>query len=147
MSRKRKKQSSQPRTWRMKRPTRLQSARQWLASQNGRSPDQIAKSYRKRYRVDWPCAILELRTLGIRFDRTWVEQLERPLAGATEARRRRKLINSGNEDCDETFAYIAGFTPGGAPFGVTWEEFDRDQAWQKCCDPHPHEISDEEIPF
>ncbi len=23
---------------------------------------------------------------------------------------------------DSTFAYIAGYTPGGAPYGVTWEE-------------------------
>ena len=25
-------------------------------------------------------------------------------------------------DMDSTFAYIAGYTPGGAPYGVTWEE-------------------------
>lgn len=25
-------------------------------------------------------------------------------------------------DMDGTFAYIAGYTPGGAPYGVTWEE-------------------------
>ncbi len=26
---------------------------------------------------------------------------------------------------DETFAFIAGFTEGGAPFGVTWEDAKR----------------------
>ena len=25
-------------------------------------------------------------------------------------------------DMDDTFSYIAGYTPGGAPYGVTWEE-------------------------
>ena len=25
-------------------------------------------------------------------------------------------------DMDGTFAFIAGYTPGGAPYGVTWEE-------------------------
>ena len=25
-------------------------------------------------------------------------------------------------DMDRTFAYIAGYTPGGAPYGVTWEQ-------------------------
>jgi len=25
-------------------------------------------------------------------------------------------------DSDETFYFIAGYTSGGAPFGVTWEE-------------------------
>lgn len=26
------------------------------------------------------------------------------------------------EDCDGMFAYIAGFTSGGFPYGLTWEE-------------------------
>jgi hypothetical protein len=25
-------------------------------------------------------------------------------------------------DSDDTFAYIAGYTSGGSPFGTTWEE-------------------------
>ena len=25
-------------------------------------------------------------------------------------------------DMDGTFAFIAGYTPGGAPYGVTWEQ-------------------------
>jgi len=36
------------------------------------------------------------------------------------------------EDSDEQFAYIAGYTPGGAPFGVTWEEWEelqREEQW------------------
>lgn len=28
------------------------------------------------------------------------------------------------EESDETFAYIAGYTSGGVPYGVTWEEWD-----------------------
>ena len=27
-------------------------------------------------------------------------------------------------DSDETFAYIAGYTSNGVPYGVTWEEMD-----------------------
>lgn len=27
-----------------------------------------------------------------------------------------------DDTMDSTFAYIAGYTPGGAPFGTTWEE-------------------------
>ena len=26
------------------------------------------------------------------------------------------------EDCDDRFAFIAGYTDGGAPYGVMWEE-------------------------
>ena len=27
-----------------------------------------------------------------------------------------------SEDCDGCFAFIAGYTDGGAPYGVMWEE-------------------------
>lgn len=27
-----------------------------------------------------------------------------------------------HSDMDGTFAFIAGYTPGGAPYGVTWEQ-------------------------
>ena len=29
-----------------------------------------------------------------------------------------------------TFAYIAGYTPGGVPFGVTWEEVGQTPPWE-----------------
>lgn len=29
-------------------------------------------------------------------------------------------------DCVDTFAYIVGDTPGGAPYGTTWEEMGMD---------------------
>ena len=31
-------------------------------------------------------------------------------------------IRDRYEDCDDRFAFIAGYTDGGAPFGVMWEE-------------------------
>jgi len=30
--------------------------------------------------------------------------------------------SSGLIESDDTFAYIAGYTSGGAPYGITWEE-------------------------
>lgn len=40
--------------------------------------------------------------------------------------REQKRIQKENpifhEDQDDTFYYIAGYTSGGAPYGVTWEE-------------------------
>src|ERR1700704_6607384 len=55
-----KKKPLAPRCLRMKRGARLSSARRWLATHKNRTPVQIAKSYRKRFGVDWPCAIHEL---------------------------------------------------------------------------------------
>lgn len=38
-----------------------------------------------------------------------------------EARERERLAEP-YEDCDDRFAFIAGYTDGGAPYGVMWEE-------------------------
>ncbi len=127
VSRKRKR-SLPPRTLRMNRAGRLQSAPRWLATQTGRPAIQIAKSYRKRFGVDWPCAVGELSMLGIRLDAVWVAQLYRALEGAQCSRHKGLQSLKAEEaehvpDSDEHFAYIAGYTPGGWPFGVTWAEW------------------------
>lgn len=40
-------------------------------------------------------------------------------------------------ESDETFAFIAGYTLWGAPYGVTWEEMGIEE----------EELTDEELPF
>jgi hypothetical protein len=111
----------------MKRNARLSSGRHWLARQDGRTPIQIARSYRKHYGVDWPCAIQELASLGVCLPPDWVAQLNLALQGGIRARARRKadrkLENKQpRPDLHEHFAYIAGYTSNGVPFGVTWDE-------------------------
>ena len=113
----------------MKRGARLSSARRWLATQKNRTPVQIAKSYRERHGVDWPCAIHELALLGVSIDPGWVEQLNRSLDGHCQARARRKVAHDLNPssfggDSDGSFAYIAGYTENGVPFGLTRDEVD-----------------------
>jgi hypothetical protein len=124
-----KKKPLPPRCLRMKRGARLSSARRWLATQKNRTPVQIAKSYRERYGVDWTCAIHELALVGVSIDPGWVEQLNRSLDGHRQARTRRKASHNLNlssfaGDSDGSFAYIAGYTDNGVPFGVTWDEVD-----------------------
>jgi len=120
-----------PRRLRMKRPARLQAAKTWLLTQKGRTPAQIGASYRKWYGVDWPCAIQELTHLGVVFDPEWVAQLMRSLDGHHRARAARRMANENPtangfaEDSNEHFAYIAGYTENGVPFGVTWEEWEK----------------------
>lgn len=49
---------------------------------------------------------------------------------------------------DETFAFIAGFTEGGAPFGVTWEDAKRLAAEDGELINCPfEEENEEELPF
>ena len=63
-------------------------------------------------------------------------------------------------DMDGTFAFIAGYTPGGAPYGVTWEEVGIDselpfdekvQLYMKQTDEsaeaHKIDDDDEQLPF
>jgi hypothetical protein len=123
------KQPQSPRRLRLRRPARLQSAKAWHPTQKGRTPAQVGASYRKWFGVDWPCAIQELTQLGVRFDPAWVTQLERSLEGHQRARAARRAASQSRvapgftEDSNEHFAYIAGYTENGVPFGVTWEEW------------------------
>ena len=50
------------------------------------------------------------------------EKKEKPVVKT--ARKRRKKFETLTEEIEqnETFYYIAGYTSGGAPYGVTWEE-------------------------
>jgi len=120
-----------PRRLRMDWQGRLQSAKVWLLTQKGRTPAHIGASYRKWFGVDWPCAIQELTQLGVVFDPEWVAQLTRSLEGHRRARaaqrvaRRSQLDADFPEDSNEHLAHIAGYTPNGVPFGVTWEEWEK----------------------
>lgn len=123
-----------PRRLRKNQRGRWQSAKAWLVTQQGRTPAQIGASYRKWYGVDWPCAIRELTRLGVVFDPGWVAQLMRSLEAHHRARATRRAARKSQscvgftEDSNEQFAYIAGYTPNGVPFGVTWEECEKLEA-------------------
>ena len=155
---KRKEQGSpSPRTRRMDHAGRLQSARSWLATQRGRPAERIARSYRKRYGVDWPCAFEELATLGIKFDPAWRAQLARTLVGGRRARARRKAQQhrgtrcAGRPESDKTFAFIAGYTEGGAAYGITREEWTRMDRREKATPPakvdRKVQPDDDQVPF
>ena len=49
---------------------------------------------------------------------------------------------------DENFAMIIGFTSGGAPYGLTWEEFEKIEAKDGMKEGEDILIEDdEELPF
>lgn len=111
---------------RMKRPARLKSARSWLTTYNGKA---IARGYRKHFGVDWVCVFKELELLGVRVDPEYRDTVLKSVARAIETRTLRKLRRKealdGLIDSDGTFAYIAGYTEAGFPYGVTWEEWEQ----------------------
>ena len=115
-----------PRRKRFNRTQRLQSARAWVPTYEGHD---LVKGYRKWYGVDTVTAILELRQLGIRVPDTRLTQAKETERQAC-ARSAAKKVAVEDEDSvlaaesDETLAYIAGYTLGGAPYGVTWAEIE-----------------------
>ena len=113
--------SSTPRRKRMTRGARLQSAKHWIPSYSGRD---IVKGYRKWYGVDTVCAILELRQLGVAIPESRLLEAKRTEETTAQRRveQRRPAESEALYDSDENFAYIAGYTANGAPYGVPWSE-------------------------
>ena len=102
---------------------RLAAARLWLQSLNS---EKIAKAYRKHFGVDWATAFRELELLGVQVSADYKETVIKSVTGQVEARKRmkaEKLAALDGIEQDETFAYIAGYTSGGAPYGITWAEW------------------------
>ena len=59
-------------------------------------------------------------------ERKAVKAHQQSLVNRKRNKKRKKLEVQNqsliNMDQDDTFYYIAGYTSGGAPYGVTWEE-------------------------
>ena len=116
----------------MKFAERKAKAEKWVSEYDG-TPygGDIIKAYRKKFAVDCMKAVAELQMLGEQIDREKVAvKAYQDIQRAKKAKRKRlreqkrmqKDIPVFHEDQDETFYYIAGYTSGGAPYGVTWEE-------------------------
>lgn len=121
----------------MKFAERKPKAEKWVAAYDGTLyGGDIIKAYRKKFAVDRMKAVEELQLLGVSLTK---EQIDREKAAvrayqevqrAKKAKRKRKceqerMQKEGllfGEDQDDTFYYIAGYTSGGVPYGVTWEE-------------------------
>ena len=103
----------------MKRNQRLLSSKEWMENYRGKN---MVRGYAKWYGVDLICAIRELRLNGILID----EDYEKKVRLSIEAKRKaRELIKEKKlesledveiEASDETFAFISGYTSGGAAF-------------------------------
>lgn len=86
------------------------------------------KHYRERFHVDAVTAAKDLQELGVNYTQEQLDQIKqaeeqrlRQRRMEREAKERERLAEL-YEDCDDRFAFIAGYTDGGAPFGVMWEE-------------------------
>jgi hypothetical protein len=100
---------------------RLKTAKLWLPKYDGK---HIVKGYRKHFGVDIMCAITELQMLGYEFTSQHIECVKKSIEAERIKRQEKKEQKKLErfENSDDTFYYIAGYTSGGAPYGITWEE-------------------------
>jgi hypothetical protein len=108
----------------LSRARRLKSAKRWLATYRGKN---LVRGYKKRFRVDDVCAVLELRMLGADLPDARLEQARRDEQSRTTGNARRKQKHARQAvfgESDKMFAFIAGYTEGGAPYGITREEIE-----------------------
>lgn len=113
----------------MSRADRLQSAKRWIAGYRGKN---VIRGYRKWFGVSDVCAVVELRMLGIEIPDARLEQARRDeqARAAHRARQKEKHTRAhGTGEWTGAFAFIAGYTEGGAPYGVTWEEWEGLDVW------------------
>ena len=127
-----------------RREARLQKAREWALTYEGQ---HIVRAYRKKFHLDYTCAMNDLYAIGI-ISPEKLEQLRQAEAVRVEQRHRERekmaleKLRDRFPDSDDTFYYIAGYTPGGAPYGVTWEEMGL-EPWQSPFDDE----DDDFLPF
>jgi hypothetical protein len=122
MAKKKKKNKNNcPKRKKMCRKSRLIVAKKWLVSCDAKT---VVKAYRKWFGVDFPCAFTELEMLGVKIDPLYKEQVLKGVEGHNLSKKRKKQEKENDwlEDSDEYFACIVGYTSGGAPYGVEWEE-------------------------
>ena len=113
----------------MNRNGRLQSAKQWMEKYNGKN---ILKGYMKHFGVDRLCAFIELKMLGIEFPPGYedhIKQLDEAAKKNKALRKQKKedALKAEEEkwiESDDWFAYIAGYTEGGAAYGITWKQWE-----------------------
>ena len=71
----------------MKRPARLQSAVSWLKQYSGKN---VLRGYCKHYGVDWRCAAIELKQLGVHLDPDYLKRREITEQQLANSRKRRR---------------------------------------------------------
>jgi hypothetical protein len=113
----------------MTRATRLQAAKRWVAEYRGKN---LVRGYRKWFGVSDVCAVVELRMLGVGISDARLEQARRDEQARATHRARQTEKHARAQSTgksDDEFAFIAGYTEGGAPFGITWDEWEQLDVW------------------
>ncbi|CAN5465352.1 hypothetical protein BH09BAC6_BH09BAC6_36840 [soil metagenome] len=125
---KKKKKVTAPKRTTLKRPSRLQSAKDWIGTYTGKN---ITQGYAKHYKVDLLCAIKELRLLGVVISESYEQSVKQTLAALAMQKKlkleqKEEKIAGLMDHSNDDFAFIIGYTSGGAPYGIRWEDMPPD---------------------
>lgn len=124
-SKKKGKKHPKKKYWGLSKDERMEKGKEWVAQFEG---DDIIKGYSKTFGLNLINSMKELKRLEVPIsndNRKRIIELveERKRKKELRRKKRRNALDLNEfEDYDETFAFIAGFTPGGAPYGITYEE-------------------------
>jgi len=121
------------------RARRLDVAPAWVEKHWGKAANMLRR-YRKPFCSRLECAIAELTALGVEFDEAYLLSLRETISRDFQHQKLHVPASQSEfdryhgtwSDSDDTFAYIAGYTPGGAPYGVTWEEMEQSKGLQQA---------------
>ncbi|GGA66818.1 hypothetical protein [Ornithinibacillus halotolerans] len=158
MAKKKKKRSNTPRHKRLNRQSRVQAAKHWIPKYEGKN---LVNGYSKHFGVNKLTAVYELELLGYTFKESYKQKLresERQKQRKAEERNALKKQQQEEDmfpDSDETFAFIAGYTEGGVPFGITLEDWEEDETVknekiiqaEKRSIFYKKEVEDDDLPF
>lgn len=121
------KKSNTPKRKRLRKTQRLNDAKSWIETYSGK---KIVSGYAKWFGVDKICAINELKSIGVVIPEMLKKQIIRSHQLFIEQRRKKREKQNREDlavfllDSDENFAFIAGYTSNGDPFGLAHEEFE-----------------------
>lgn len=102
----------------------IRKARQWVLNYQG---SHIVRAYRKRFGLDTTCALNDLEEIGILSPEKLAElrkaeQVRLEQRRCEREEKKKQAFYDWFPNSNDTFYYIVGYTSGGAPYGVTWEE-------------------------
>ena len=121
-----------------KSPVRKKKTKGWINTYTGAD---VVKDYSEHFPgVDVACAVRELQEIGYKFEPGYKEKVLSAESARIDRihRQKEQKQQSGayrNEFQDDNFYFIAGYTSGGAPYGVQW--------WEMGLEPWENEFDDE----
>ncbi len=114
------KKTNTPRRKRICRKKRIESAGKWILNYSG---ENIVKGYANWYGVNFLCSIKELKMNGVIINDDYEKQVIQSIEKKRSMKQMNKKHIGGQKGYpDENFTFLAGFTSGGAPYGITHEE-------------------------